>query len=302
MINLAVGIVVIGRNEGERLATCLKSVIGAAAPVIYVDSGSIDGSVELAKRLGADVLELDCDTPYTAARARNAGFKRLVETAPTNQFVQFVDGDCELLPTWLPTALEYLQSHGDVAATCGRLRERFPDASPYNRLCDMEWDTPVGETDACGGVALMKVGAFAASGGFAADMIAGEEPDLCFRLRKAGWRIVRLDHEMAWHDAAMFRFGQWWRRAQRSGYADMEAYRRRGQHEPGLRRKVWSNILWALPPAWLLWPLLWLRVYRRNGALYATHVVAGKLPHARGQISYVVTRWLRAPSALIEYK
>jgi hypothetical protein len=39
------------------------------------------------------------------------------------------------------------------------------------------------------------------------------------RLRAAGWRVCRLDAEMAWHDAAMTRFGQWWRRTLRSGYA-----------------------------------------------------------------------------------
>ena len=38
------GIVTIGRNEGERLRRCLSSVVGRGMPVVYVDSDSTDGS------------------------------------------------------------------------------------------------------------------------------------------------------------------------------------------------------------------------------------------------------------------
>lgn len=299
---MKLGAVVIGRNEGERLATCLRSVIGRAGPIVYVDSGSTDGSAELARRLGVDVVELDPARPFTAARGRNAGFQRLIGLASTTRHVQFVDGDCELREGWMEAACNFLDEAPDVAVACGRLRERFPDASPYNRLCDMEWDTPVGEVEACGGIALIRADAFATSGGFSEEMIAGEEPDLCFRLRQAGWRIIRLDIEMAHHDAAMYRIGQWWQRARRSGYADMEAYRRRGAQVPGLRRKVWSNALWALPPAWLLWPLLWARVNRKRGSLYATHVVLGKVPHLQGQLDFMLFGRRLKAKRLIEYK
>ena len=288
-----IGAVVIGRNEGIRLEICLLSLIGRATPVVYVDSGSSDGSVDLALRLGADVIKLDRVQQFTAARARNAGFRRMVEIAGAADHVQFVDGDCELQPDWLATASAFLRDQPDVAVACGRVRERFPHASPYNRLCDMEWNAPTGEVKACGGIAMMRVDAFIEIGGFAEEMIAGEEPDLCFRLRRAGWRILRLNDEMALHDAAMIHVGQWWQRARRSGYADMEANLRRGRQEAGLGRKVWSNAFWALPLAWPLWPLLWWRIYRREGALYATHIVAGKLPHLQGQIDFVLRRWRR---------
>ncbi|WP_118857251.1 glycosyltransferase family 2 protein [Sphingomonas mesophila] len=297
-----IGAVVIGRNEGERLETCLRSVIHGADLVVYVDSGSSDGSVELARGLGVDVVELDTAGPFTAARGRNAGFKRIIDLAPATRHVQFIDGDCELREGWMAAASAFLAEQPDVAVACGRLRERYPEASPYNRLCDMEWDTPVGEIEACGGIAMMRADAFATSTGFAEDLIAGEEPDLCFRLRQAGWRIIRLDTEMALHDAAMHRIGQWWQRARRSGYADLEAYRRRGSQVPRLRRKVWSNLLWALPPAWLLWPLLWIRVSRKRGALYATHIVVGKLPNFLGQASFLMHRLRGSRPALIEHK
>ena len=181
--------------------------------------GSTDGSVLEARSLGVDVVELDARTPFTAARARNDGFERLCQVAPKLPYVQFVDGDCEVVAGWLDKAVAFLDLHRDVAVVCGRRRERYPARSIYNRLCDLEWDTPVGEAKACGGDALMRAEAFEKVDHFRADLIAGEEPELCLRLRQAGWRIWRLDYEMTLHDAAITRFSQWWSRTLRGGYA-----------------------------------------------------------------------------------
>jgi len=214
-----VGIVVIGRNEGERLLRCLTALDPRARPTVYVDSGSSDGSPARAAELGAVVAPLDMAKPFTAARARNEGFARLLADHPSLEFVQFLDGDCEIDPAWLPTATAFLKEHVDFAIACGRRRERVPEQSIYNRLCDIEWATPVGETSACGGDALMRVAALQAVNGYNPDVIAGEEPELCVRLRRAGWRIQRLDAEMTLHDAAMTRFRQWWKRQIRAGFA-----------------------------------------------------------------------------------
>src|SRR6185437_8292556 len=138
-----VGAVVIGRNEGERLKRCLKSL--SSTILIYVDSGSTDQSIQLARKHGASVVDLDMRIPFTAARARNAGFQKLQEIAPNLHYVQFVDGDCELVGDWLQTAKSFLETHSNVGAVCGRRRERFPDRSIYNWLCDREWEGPAGE-------------------------------------------------------------------------------------------------------------------------------------------------------------
>ena len=297
-----IGAVIIGRNEGARLEVCLRSVLGQVKYVVYVDSGSTDGSSAVAARLGADVVELSRNRPFTAARGRNAGAMRLKELDSAVEFVQFIDGDCELQPGWLEEASFFLLNNPDVAVVCGRRRERYPEASAYNRLCDIEWDTPAGRTAACGGDSLMRIDAFNAVGGFSEELIAGEEPDLCFRLRQSGWEVFRLDAEMTLHDAAMTRVSQWWQRSVRSGYATAEAYNRRGKHEPALRRQVISNALWALPLTWPLWPLLWLRVQRRGGALYASHIVLGKLPHLIGQMKFWSTKRRGQSGTLIEYK
>ncbi|MDZ4097482.1 MAG: glycosyltransferase [Methylophilaceae bacterium] len=326
MVGNKVGVVVIGRNEGERLKRCLLSVLGAVAAVVYVDSGSTDGSVALAGRLGAEVLALDMAMPFTAARARNEGFDRLRALLGTVEFVQFVDGDCEVVQGWLSEATVYLQAQPNIAVVCGRLRERFPQQSVYNGLCDIEWDTPTGEARSCGGIAMFRATAFSAASGYRAELIAGEEPELCVRLRTAGWKIWRLDAEMALHDAAMTRFGQWWRRAVRGGHAYAEGARLHGappeRHCVRESRRIW---VWGLglPVAVLAglaffgWGgLLLLAFYplqivhlaykgkrsTKQNWIHAFFLVLIKFPELQGQMTFWWRKVVDVQSTLIEYK
>lgn len=317
------GIVAIGRNEGDRLRRCLASALVLARHVVYVDSGSGDGSVDLARGLGAEVVELDMRLPFTAARARNAGFTRLMKIAPSVDYIQFIDGDCEFIPGWLDAARHHLDRNPGVAVVCGRLRERRPEQSLYNLLCDMEWEAPPGETQSCGGIAMIRKIAFAAAGGFRADLIAGEEPELCLRLRAAGWRIWRLKADMAWHDAAMHRFGQWWKRCQRGGYAFAQGA---DLHEGHWQRETRSALFWglALPacaagPALAgsaeslllltLYPLQTLRLAvrgqrpdRRENWWRAAFLLLAKFPEAQGAMRYWWQRGWGGQGRLIEYK
>ena len=144
---------IIGRNEGERLVRCIKSALPQSEAVVYVDSGSTDGSVERARELGAKVVELDRSVPFSASRARNTGFAALREMRQLD-CVQFVDGDCEILEGWIAAGSGVLNENENFAAVCGRLRERNPDASIYNQICDVEWSVKSGESEACGGVAM----------------------------------------------------------------------------------------------------------------------------------------------------
>lgn len=320
-----IGVVVIGRNEGERLVRCLQSCRHLAQACVYVDSGSTDGSAEAAKALGAEVVQLDMHQPFTAARARNAGFSRLQQLARVD-LVQFLDGDCEMLPGWLPAASAFLQASSDVVAVAGRRRERFPDATVFNRLCDIEWDTPVGEAKAIGGDALFRADALRAAGAYRDDLIAGEEPELCVRLRAAGGHVWRLDADMTLHDAAISRWSQWWSRNVRSGHAFAEGAWLHGaapeRHFVAETRRAvaWAIVLplilvafclvtpWALA-LWLIYPLQWIRVGARlagRGApipwTYAAFLVAGRFPEAQGILKFWSGRLLGHRSALIEYK
>lgn len=246
MIRPSAGLVVIGRNEGERLRRCLRSIPKGIATV-YVDSGSTDDSVQFAKSRGVSVIELDTDIGFTAARARNAGWTSLVNQVPNLKFIQFIDGDCEMDTAWLDHALKAMQSNPQVAAVFGRRRERFPDASIYIKICDDEWNVPVGLVGSCGGDVFFRTEALKAVGGYSNDLIAGEEPDLCLRLRRLGWQILRVDAEMTLHDANILTFSSWWRRAKRGGYAYTQHVVRHGSRsDPHRRQKVASIFFWSI--------------------------------------------------------
>lgn len=317
---------VIGRNEGARLGACLASVVRSTRRVVYVDSGSTDGSVALAQSMGVAALKLDAGTPYTAARARNEGFARIRELVPGLRYVQFVDGDCEMNAAWLESAVAFLETHSEVAAVCGRVRERDPERSIYNLLCDIEWDMPVGESKSCGGIAMLRAEALARAGGYRAGLIAGEEPELCVRLRAAGWQIWRLDGEMSLHDAAMTRFAQWWKRSMRTGYSYAQGVAMHGappeRHRVRESRSAW---FWGLglpaaivastalvSPACALvsaaYPFqvvrLALRGTRstRENWWRALYLVIGKFAEAAGQLRFVFLRCVGGESRLMEYK
>jgi cellulose synthase/poly-beta-1,6-N-acetylglucosamine synthase-like glycosyltransferase len=299
-------VIAIGRNEGARLERCLRSLDPARLPVIYVDSGSTDGSQDLAARMGATVHALATDRPFTAARARAEGFAAMLSAMPPPDYVMFVDGDCEVEQGWLDNAAAFLDREPRYAVVCGRRRERHPDASPYNALIDREWATPVGPAEACGGDAVFRCRPYVAAGGFDPAMIAGEEPELCARLRAQGWRIMRLDAPMTIHDAAMERFSQWWRRAVRSGMGYAQAWwttRRApagGLYSRELARAIaWAGLLpllalflaLALNPWWLaLWPAAtlaqFLRLTARDGVFAARLAIAGKYAELIGILRF----------------
>jgi cellulose synthase/poly-beta-1,6-N-acetylglucosamine synthase-like glycosyltransferase len=274
-----------------------------------------------------DVVGLDMGVPFTAARARNAGWRRLADEASALEYVQFVDGDCEVVAGWLETATEFLDAHPDVAAVAGRNRERFPERSIYNLLCDIEWGAgSPGPAKACGGNAMLRLAALQQTGGFRDGLIAGEEPELCVRMRSRGWIVWRLADEMTLHDAAMTRFAQWWKRSLRTGFAYAEGARLHG----GPPERLWvresrSAWLWGvvLPlfivaagafvhPGWvlalLLYPLQVVRLFLRGSGspvarwARAAFLVLGKFPEAAGQLKSLLHRLTGTAGRIIEYK
>lgn len=325
----AVGVVVIGRNEGERLKRCLRSLLRQAPMIVYVDSGSSDDSIAFARSIDVHVEELDTSTPFTMARARNVGCRVLVQRQPTTGFVQFVDGDCEVAADWIALSRASLAEHPNVGAVSGHRREIDRNASIYNRIADIEWESPIGEVDFCGGDVMMRLDAFLAIDGYAEGMIAGEDPEISVRLRLAGWKILKLDALMTRHDAAMTHFGQWWKRCIRSGHAYAEQARRHGA--PPVRHAVQpvrSNWAWGLglpgvilvtavptagwslllAAAYPLWMVRVARSLRRRGhtwsdaRLYGVTCMLGKFPQMLGQIMFHWSLLTRRKRELIEYK
>jgi GT2 family glycosyltransferase len=323
-----IGVVVIGRNEGERLKRCLESVRGQAACVVYVDSGSTDDSLASGRTLADAVVELDMSRPFTAARARNEGFQRLLDLKVGLTYVFFLDGDCEVVSGWMDKAKHFLAEHPEFAVVCGLRRERYPEKSIYNLLTDIEWlGYPLGETKFCGGDSVARIDAIRQVKGFRADLICGEEPEMCVRLRQAGWRIYHLETPMTLHDAAIYRFGQWWTRMMRGGYGFAQGAAIHGRPPERYailetrRAFIWGFaipvIALMLAPIIKWWALLILTAYpiqlirlriggprpsARENWLRAGALLLGKFPEMAGLMKFHIDQMRRAQSGLIEYK
>jgi len=320
-----IGAVVIGRNEGQRLISCLDSLLGEVDAIVYVDSGSTDNSLQEAQTRNVKAIALDLSIPFTAARARNVGAKNLIKQYPNLEYIQFVDGDCEMEPDWFLKAELFLAKNTKYAAVSGRLHERFPERSIYNRLMDIEWTTPIGDVLACGGITMMRVALFNQVDGFRDDMIAGEEPEICFRMRMQGWGIYRLDTDMAKHDAAMTKFSQWWKRTVRTGYAFALGNSIHGKS----KERYWVKekqriIIWGLfipvlilglmiiNPIFLVLSFVYLVQFVRVGNkradlgsikfIWAASVVLGKIPEALGLLYFWQDKISARRARIIEYK
>ena len=319
-----IGIVVIGRNEGTRLRDCLASLGELVSRAVYVDSGSTDGSQARARLAGAHVINLNQDLPFTAARARNAGFERLLQIWPGVQYVQFIDGDCMLDPSWIDGAKVILGQTPQIALVCGRRREKYPSRSSYNALCDREWDGPLGTIEECGGDFLVRATCFQAVEGFRASLIAGEEPELCLRLRERNWQIWRLPREMTLHDANILHFSQWWQRSVRAGHAFAEVsalhrhsprciWRRQTLRALGWTMVAPTAVLGALVSPWFLslllaYPASVTRQAMRNSSTQGRNwrdpalFMLAKFAETQGILKYHFFRTFGRRSKLIEYK
>lgn len=324
MINKNVGVVVIGRNEGERLILCLESVLSAKVACVYVDSQSKDNSVKEAEQRNVKTVVLDKTAPINASRARNVGFYTLIEENPTLEYIHFIDADCELANGWLEDALTVLSDEEEVAIVSGRLREKYRTESIYMRLCDMDWYSKPGEVKRCGGIFTVRCSVFEEFVGFDTSLIAGADPEFCFRLYNKGWRMLSLDVEMGTHDSAMRHFSQWWNRCVKVGFGYANGAKWGGWQKQYLSSLVWavgiplviivSMLFISVYCAVLLsvYPLQVARIYMKDldiGSesiydkyLYAQFSMLAKFPEVCGVIKYFVSRIIGRQEKIIEYK
>lgn len=326
-----VGIVVIGRNEGMRLQTCLASVQPFGFPIAYVDSGSSDQSVQLAAEYADCVHSLDTLTPFSAARARNEGFDVLTRQFPNIKYIQFVDGDCVVAPGWFDAALGAFEKDKGLALALGQRKELKPEATIYNKLCAIEWNSPVGTLQNFGGLIgsfLIKVDVFRAMHGFKTNVIAGEDSELGVRMCLAGYRMEKIDQHMETHDANMVKFSQWWSRSVRAGHAiGQRAFLNGDTAVKDCVKERKSTLVWGvLMPILLLLSLIFkpilsvviitlylvltLKVYLysmklgmhvKDAWIYTMFIVMGKLANGLGLLKFYLNSFKKR-YVLIEYK
>ena len=321
--HLKVGIIIIGRNEGERLRACFESIIQFSVNCVYVDSDSTDGSVKLANSFGIKAISLDMSVPFSAARARNVGAEFILKNREDIEFLQFIDGDCTLNSEWISTALSVCQPQ--TAIVCGRRKEKYPKESVYNQLCDIEWNTPLGYAKSCGGDFLIKTDCFKTVEGFNPSVVAGEEPELCYRLREKGFHILRIDHDMTYHDANIHNFKQHWMRSVRSGYAyALGFYLHNKPSERHWLRENMSATFWGIfiPSIifigamfnlaflfiLMIYPLNTLKIFLKvRGelpipAIYSISLMLGKFSESVGILKFIKNIIFSQKHRIIEYK
>jgi glycosyltransferase involved in cell wall biosynthesis len=327
----ALSVVVIGRNEGQRLARCLESIARvetvAVREVIYVDSASTDGSAELASRYGALSIKVHSERP-TAALGRNAGWQRA-----ESDLILFLDGDTILHPYFPRVACDALSGDESIAAVWGHRREIHPERTFFNRVLDLDWVYSPGITEFCGGDVLVRRAALEETGGFDEALIAGEEPELCRRIRARGFKILHIDEPMTGHDLAITHWKQYWKRAIRAGYAYAEVSERfRNSNDSFWSPERNANVLrgswWAISFAaaviasvrlglipvacWLALLLLfslrsaWRARWKSDDLvtllLYGVHSQLQQVAILFGQLRFAFDKSRNSSSRLIEYK
>lgn len=338
MSSPAISVVVIGRDEGQRLVRCLESlkqlagvrdgIKGDGIEIVYVDSASKDGSPERAAAYGARVIVLRAERP-SAALGRNAGWQ-----AARGEYILFLDGDTVLHPDFVRAARAEMENDASVAAVWGHRREMHPEHSIYNRILDLDWVYAPGVVEFCGGDVLMRRAVLEQMGGYDGELIAGEEPELCRRMRAAGYKILHIDKPMTGHDLQMTRWAQYWKRATRAGHAFAEVSGRfRHTEDPfweGERRRnlirgsfwmfsfaagvvlsavlrsPWPFALWMAMLAVLALRSAWKSRWKSKDAvtllLYGVHSHLQQVPICVGQLRYEFDRRRGARRTLIEYK
>ena len=208
--------------------------------------------------MGAVVVELDMSLPFTAARAATKALARLEKINPAIRFVQFVDGDCEDRRRLAGDGQRVLEERHDVAVVAGRRRERPPRADDLQSLGRPRVGLADRRSQILRWRRMVRGDAFRQVGGYNPTLIAGEEPDLCVRLRQHGWIILRIDAEMTLHDIAMTRFSQWWKRSERGGFAFAQGVAMHGRPpERHWVHELRSTILWGLIVPLFILGLAW---------------------------------------------
>jgi cellulose synthase/poly-beta-1,6-N-acetylglucosamine synthase-like glycosyltransferase len=293
-----------------------------------VDSASKDGSPDLAATYGAEVIVVRAERP-TAALGRNAGWR-----VAKAEFVLFLDGDTILNPDFPRAALDEMAQDESVAAVWGHRREIHPEESIYNRILDLDWVYAPGIVEFCGGDVLMRRQVLEEMGGYDSELIAGEEPELCRRMRASGYRILHVDRPMTGHDLQMTRWSQYWKRATRAGHAFAEvssrfrdtddpfwdAERKRNLLRGGfwmvsfvvailasvLRISFWPVVTWCALVLVLSLRSAWKSRWKSRGLmtllLYGIHSHLQQVPICMGQLRYELDQKRGNRRMLIEYK
>lgn len=217
-------VVIVNFNAGDFLIRCLDSIVRAKEEADFevwiIDNGSTDKSLEKAKKSRPDLKDNGSKSnPFLKVRyienGQNLGFgaannKALGEIK--NEMILFLNPDTELKKGTIEYMLSFMSKHPQVgAATCKALHSDGSIDWAYHRgfptplasllyflgwdrlyhLTSRDMDSPH-EVDAISGSFFMtRKSVLDRVGIFDEDFwLYGEDLDLCFRIKEAGFKIM----------------------------------------------------------------------------------------------------------------
>lgn len=196
---MSVSIIIKTLNEAERLPATLESALAAAGPdgeVIVADSGSTDGTVEIAQRHGVTLVQIAPSEQPSCGLGPQLGYQY-----SKGDYLCLMDGDMLLDPEFLGKAVAFLEANPDVGGVGGRVVEMNLENLEFaRRMSRGGAEYNAGPVDRLNGGGLYRREAVASVGYLSDRNLHGyEEFDLGVRMRQVGWGLHRLDTPFVQH-------------------------------------------------------------------------------------------------------
>jgi len=188
-------------NEEEHIGRCLAGALRAArklgGEVVLADSGSTDATIDIARRHDVRIVQIG----RIEERSCGAGAQLAFQFA-RGEYFYLIDGDMIVRDGFVERAIDHLDHHPDVAAVGGRIVERNL-LNPEFKIRNASVSEPreaIKTVDRLDGGGVYRTAALRQLGYFAdRNLHSFEEFELGARLRKAGWRLVRLSQPAVDH-------------------------------------------------------------------------------------------------------
>ena len=194
MKKIFLSVIIIAKNEEERIGKCLDSVMKLkkkySTEIIFVDSASTDRTIEIASKYPIQIYQLNKSKLLNPSAGRYIGTSKA-----KGRYILFIDGDSILIKNFVDRALEILKDPKIAAVGGKRIFRKKGESLKIKEKSTGE----IKEYKTIGGTGVYKRESIEKGGTFNPYMGGQEERELCFRIRNLGYKIVKIDIPMEIH-------------------------------------------------------------------------------------------------------
>ena len=219
----SIAVVILNFNGRELLEEYLPSVIQSSSyPIEYVvaDNGSSDGSIRFLQEYYPEITVFELDQNFGFAE----GYNRVINSLQNKEYIVFLNSDVETEDQWLDPLIDLMESDKRIAIAQPKIlsyddRTQFEYAGAAGGFLDLlaypfcrgrlfdTLEVDEGQYDdirevfwSSGAAMVMRKKVFDAFGGFDTDFFAHqEEIDLCWRVKKAGFKVMAVGESCVYH-------------------------------------------------------------------------------------------------------